>query len=88
MIREYTERGLKLYAAIAEPASWSVPAEPRTPAKAVEWETFINAASHLATGRRSIIGGGAWENKAQSFAEHMTSVAWDRLVAVSSDWRN
>lgn len=87
VIREYTERGLVLYAAVAAPASWVVPTSLATPANAIEWETFIYSASHLATGRRSILGGGAWENKSGSLAEHMASVAWDRMVAVSEDWR-
>lgn len=85
-IREYTERGLVLYTAVAAPAAWGVPSGLAAPGNAIEWETFLYSASHLATGRRSILGGGAWESKSGSLADHMASVAWDRMVAVSEDW--
>lgn len=70
-----------LFYAIAETASWSVERnEIMPPRGALEWESFISAMSLLATGHRSLIGGGAWESKAGTIDQLMTDLAWDRLV--------
>lgn len=86
-IRENSERQLRLYVAIAEPVMLVDPTGLVMPDNAVEWETFIYAASHLAAGRRSILGGGAWENKSGKLPERMSGVAWRRMVELAADWR-
>lgn len=58
---------LKCFVAEAQPAAWTVlDAVAQVPATTHEWERFIQEASALITGHRSIIGGGTWENKAGS----------------------
>lgn len=83
VIRQIEARGLKAFYAIVKPAPWTVPITTEPPVEADEWESFLSAASHLQTGTRSILGGGAWEYKIGSLAHRMTQVAHERLLDLS-----
>lgn len=85
VIRQIAERGLELWFAPAHTAPWSFSNGHQLPSSAIEWESFISAVSHLVTGLRSIIGGGAWESKAGSLARSMCETAWARLYELDPD---
>lgn len=74
-----------LFVAVAKPASWSISRNViAPPCKAREWESFISALSLHVAGHRGLIGGGAWESKANTLDALMTDLAWDRLADVSN----
>jgi hypothetical protein len=85
VIRQITERDLELWFAPAVAAPWSFPNDHLIPSSATEWESFISEVSHLVTGLRSIIGGGAWESKAGTLARSMCDTAWVRLYELDPD---
>lgn len=80
LVRVVADLKLKCFAAAAAPASWE--SEHQAPSSAVEWERFVQETSALLTGHRSIIGGGAWENKVGGLGDRMQKVALARLRAL------
>lgn len=80
LVRIVAEHGLVCFAAVAQEASWTVSdSDLQLPAGAKEWERFIQEAHALITGHRSVLGGGAWENKADSLGDRMQETALARL---------
>ncbi|MCT2300185.1 hypothetical protein M3G04_04610 [Dietzia cinnamea] len=88
VVRAVAERELDLWCAPARPATWVPEVNDTAPETAVEWETFVSEVSLLAVGHRSILGGGAWEAKPGTLGHRMSPIAWDRMCAVATDWRN
>lgn len=84
VIRMIAEQRPQLWVAQAAPASWTIPDHPglAMPATAVGWEIFIYACSLYVAGRRSLLGGGAWEAKKGSLGADMEWTAWYRLRQV------
>lgn len=80
LIRTISELDLTCFIAEARPATWSVhDGSLQTPVTAQEWERFIQETSSLLTGHRSLVGGGAWENKAGQLGERMQEIALHRI---------
>lgn len=84
-IRLAAESEVELWVAVAREAVWVLGTEEDEvrPSTARAWECFIYECSHLVTGRRSLLGGGAWEAKPGTLGYSMEKVAWSRLRQVS-----
>ncbi|MEV8183402.1 hypothetical protein [Specibacter sp. NPDC078692] len=80
-VRTPAEKNLDLWVAVSGPATWNVPLNEGDylPETGEQWESFMYAWSHLITGSRSLIGGGAWESKPGTTGDVMERVAWSRL---------
>lgn len=83
-IRLTAETDCVLWVAVAAEPTWSLGTveDEDLPRTALGWETFISEVSHLTTGRRSLLGGGAWESKPGTLGAKMERVAWSRLQQV------
>ncbi|WP_278262840.1 hypothetical protein [Nocardia sp. AG03] len=83
-IRLAAEGAFDLWIAVAREPEWSLGTEEdaNLPTSPLGWESFIYECSHLVTGRRSLLGGGAWESKPGSLGYVMERVAWSRLRQV------
>lgn len=81
LVRVVSELGLTCFAAEARVAPWvaALDGTAQAPETAQEWERFVQEASALLTGHRSIIGGGAWENKNGTLGDRMQAAALTRL---------
>ncbi|MDI9928673.1 hypothetical protein [Rhodococcus sp. IEGM 1341] len=84
-IRLTAESSMELWVAVADEPNWTLGTEEDAyrPSTALSWESFIYECSHLVTGRRSLLGGGAWESKPGTLGFVMERVAWSRLRQVS-----
>lgn len=84
-IRLAAESNVELWVALAHEPAWNfgTDEDDDRPSTALGWESFIYECSHLVTGRRSLLGGGAWESKPGTLGFVMASVAWSRLRQVS-----
>lgn len=83
-IRLTAETDCELWVAVATDPQWLLGTveDDDLPRTAVGWESFISELSHLTTGRRSLLGGGAWESKRNTLGATMERVAWSRLQQV------
>ncbi|GAA2375819.1 hypothetical protein [Gordonia cholesterolivorans] len=83
-IRLTAEIDCDLWVAVATDSSWELGTDEDDdlPTTALGWESFISELSHLTTGRRSLLGGGAWESKRGTLGDTMERVAWSRLQQV------
>ena len=83
-IRLTAETDCELWVAVAMDPPWvlGTAEDDDLPTTALGWETFISELSHLTTGRRSLLGGGAWESKPGTLGEKMERVAWSRVQQV------
>jgi len=68
--------------AMDPPWSFRTDEDDDLPTTALGWECFISELSHLTAGRRSLLGGGAWESKRGTLGAKMERVAWSRLQQV------
>ncbi|MFZ2242990.1 MAG: hypothetical protein WAV90_26115 [Gordonia amarae] len=80
-IRMAAETNVHPWAAVAREPEWRLDDvdDDALPSSARGWESFIYECSHLVAGRRSLLGGGAWESKHGSLGSVMENVAWSRL---------
>lgn len=87
-IRLAAESNVELWVAVAAKPAWTLGTEEdaQLPSTALGWESFIYECSHLVTGRRSLLGGGAWESKPGTLGWHMERVAWSRLRQVTGKY--
>ena len=49
------------------------------------WEARMQQANRIASGNVSVLGGSAWENKANSLAYEADNWAWERLLAMQRE---